>query len=141
MPKRNIKISYEEPATQENQAITVKKPKKNSKEVKEVKTKEIPLHFEEVLEKIKEMRLTIASSAPVDLVGAECLPDRNVDVETFRFQTLISVMLSSQTKDEQTVYFLNVFRLLFRRLRFDVCKHMDLQLIIFVLPVKKRLTK
>ena len=40
--------------------------------------------------------------APVDLCGAEALVDRSADVATQRFQILVSVMLSSQTKDEIT---------------------------------------
>ena len=47
---------------------------------------------------IKEMRSK--RDAPVDSMGAECCPDANEEPKVFRYQALISLMLSSQTKDE-----------------------------------------
>lgn len=47
---------------------------------------------------IKELRRD--RSAPVDLFGAEVLPEKSVSAEVRRFQTLIALMLSSQTTDE-----------------------------------------
>ncbi|CAK9300437.1 unnamed protein product, partial [Gordionus sp. m RMFG-2023] len=41
-------------------------------------------------------------NAPVDKYGAECLSDKKLDSKTQRFQTLVALMLSSQTKDQIT---------------------------------------
>ena len=38
--------------------------------------------------------------APVDSQGTEHVSDKNADPAVFRYQTLIGLMLSSQTKDE-----------------------------------------
>ncbi|KAG4303549.1 hypothetical protein PCK1_000067 [Pneumocystis canis] len=57
--------------------------------------KESPEHWETVYYKIKEMRETIAANAPVDTMGCDMAADK----DTNRLQTLISLMLSSQTKD------------------------------------------
>ena len=40
--------------------------------------------------------------APVDTMGAEALPEKNVPKEVFEYQVLISLALSSKTKDEKT---------------------------------------
>eukprot|EP01097_Dermamoeba_algensis_P009197 TRINITY_DN638_c0_g1_i2.p1 TRINITY_DN638_c0_g1~~TRINITY_DN638_c0_g1_i2.p1 ORF type:complete len:232 (-),score=29.32 TRINITY_DN638_c0_g1_i2:44-739(-) len=40
--------------------------------------------------------------APVDTMGCECLADKSEDPKVFRFQVLVSLMLSSQTKDQIT---------------------------------------
>jgi len=47
---------------------------------------------------IHEMRLK--NKAPVDEMGCEALPGKDESPEAKRFQTLIALMLSSQTKDE-----------------------------------------
>ena len=38
--------------------------------------------------------------APVDSQGAECCPDKGAEPKVYRYQSLIGLMLSSQTKDE-----------------------------------------
>ncbi|PIO60976.1 hypothetical protein TELCIR_17516 [Teladorsagia circumcincta] len=43
-----------------------------------------------------------SSDAPVDTMGCHKLPDPLASPKTFRFQTLVALMLSSQTKDEVT---------------------------------------
>jgi endonuclease-3 len=40
--------------------------------------------------------------APVDVIGAAALPDPSAQPKVQRYQVLISLMLSSQTRDEQT---------------------------------------
>lgn len=50
--------------------------------------------------KLKEMRKDII--APVDKYGCDKLSEKTNDMKVFRFQTLISCMLSSRTKDEVT---------------------------------------
>jgi endonuclease III len=42
------------------------------------------------------------TEAPVDVVGCEMLGDQAAEPHVFRFQTLVALMLSSQTKDETT---------------------------------------
>jgi endonuclease-3 len=59
-----------------------------------------PSNWEQVYDLTKKMRLQIP--APVDTMGCERLADENESPKTQRFQTLISLMLSSQTKDTVT---------------------------------------
>ncbi|KJE93695.1 endonuclease III-like protein 1 [Capsaspora owczarzaki ATCC 30864] len=60
----------------------------------------IPSHFLEQLTNIQEMRA--ARNAPVDVMGCERLADTTSSPETYRYQVLLSLMLSAQTKDEIT---------------------------------------
>ncbi|KAJ2356988.1 alpha,alpha-trehalase nth1 [Coemansia sp. RSA 2618] len=53
-----------------------------------------------VLDRIKEYRA--AHEAPVDTVGCEALSEEEKDPKLRRFRTLVSLMLSAQTKDEVT---------------------------------------
>ncbi|CAC9696227.1 endonuclease III homologue, putative [Plasmodium sp. DRC-Itaito] len=57
-------------------------------------------HFLLTYNKLKEMRKDII--APVDKYGCDKLSEKTNDMRVFRFQTLISCMLSSRTKDEVT---------------------------------------
>ncbi|ODQ78631.1 hypothetical protein BABINDRAFT_162341 [Babjeviella inositovora NRRL Y-12698] len=60
-----------------------------------------PPHWEEIYSHVSAMRSKIV--APVDTMGCERLPERVAGKTTprnFRFQLLISLMMSSQTKDE-----------------------------------------
>ncbi|KNG73938.1 endonuclease III [Plasmodium falciparum IGH-CR14] len=57
-------------------------------------------HFLLTYNKLKEMRKDII--APVDKYGCDKLSEKTNDMKVFRFQTLISCMLSSRTKDEVT---------------------------------------
>ncbi|MCJ1317022.1 DNA N-glycosylase and apurinic/apyrimidinic (AP) lyase [Xylographa vitiligo] len=59
-----------------------------------------PAHWEEVYEAVREMRKRVL--APVDTMGCESLADEGLSVRDQRFQTLIALMLSSQTKDTTT---------------------------------------
>jgi len=59
-----------------------------------------PEHWQEVWTKIEDMRKK--QPAPVDTMGCSVLADKTVDAKVFRYQVLISLMLSSQTKDEIT---------------------------------------
>ncbi|KAJ9636225.1 alpha,alpha-trehalase nth1 [Coniosporium apollinis] len=61
---------------------------------------EPPPHWEEVYNLTKEMRSKVL--APVDTMGCECLADGQRSPRDQRFQTLIGLMLSSQTKDTVT---------------------------------------
>ncbi|CAG8468088.1 13418_t:CDS:2 [Cetraspora pellucida] len=62
-----------------------------------------PHSWEEVYQSIKDYRKTIV--APVDTMGCERLAEEPNDIitpQTSRFQSLIALMLSSQTKDQVT---------------------------------------
>ncbi|KAK4874433.1 hypothetical protein RN001_013793 [Aquatica leii] len=59
-----------------------------------------PEHWEEVLKNLREMRKDF--DAPVDTMGCDQCPDEAASPQDKRFQTLLSLMLSSQTKDQVT---------------------------------------
>ncbi|KZS98817.1 DNA glycosylase [Sistotremastrum niveocremeum HHB9708] len=59
-----------------------------------------PPKWEETYSEIKRMRETMV--APVDTMGCDRLGDEEPEPKNQRFTTLISLMLSSQTKDEVT---------------------------------------
>jgi len=59
-----------------------------------------PENWQEVWSKIEVMRKK--QPAPVDSMGCSVLADNTLDPKVFRYQVLISLMLSSQTKDEMT---------------------------------------
>jgi endonuclease-3 len=61
---------------------------------------EPPPNWEEIYALTREMRNE--NVAPVDTMGCESLADRSASPRDQRFQTLISLMLSSQTKDTVT---------------------------------------
>ena len=56
-----------------------------------------PKDWEKVYSLVEELRAD--RTAPVDSNGAEALPQRNLGDKVYRFQVLIALMLSSQTKD------------------------------------------
>ncbi|CRH00985.1 endonuclease III homologue, putative [Plasmodium relictum] len=62
-------------------------------------------HFLLTYNKIKEMRKNII--APVDKYGCNKLSEKTDDLKVYRFQTLISCLLSSRTKDEVTAMVMN----------------------------------
>lgn len=61
---------------------------------------EPPANWEEIYALTREMRNE--NAAPVDTMGCESLADRSRTPRDQRFQTLIALMLSSQTKDTVT---------------------------------------
>ncbi|RPA89803.1 DNA glycosylase [Choiromyces venosus 120613-1] len=77
--------------------IGQRKPRgKKVKDEQDVKV-EAPENWEEMYEKLREMRKKV--KAPVDTMGCERLGDKAATPKLRRFHTLISLMLSSQTKD------------------------------------------
>ncbi|XP_076171543.1 nth-like DNA glycosylase 1 [Ptiloglossa arizonensis] len=69
----------------------------------EIKTEEnnwMPLNWETILENIKEMRKH--RTAPVDEMGCHKCADPKASAKVSRFQSLMALMLSSQTKDQVT---------------------------------------
>jgi endonuclease-3 len=61
---------------------------------------EPPANWEEIYTLTRQMRNE--NVAPVDTMGCESLADRNRTPRDQRFQTLVALMLSSQTKDTVT---------------------------------------
>ncbi|XP_075230730.1 nth-like DNA glycosylase 1 isoform X2 [Lycorma delicatula] len=70
------------------------------KKVKVEKVKWVPENWEEVLKNIREMRKD--QSAPVDDMGCHKTMDETASPKEKRYQALVSLMLSSQTKDQTT---------------------------------------
>ncbi|XP_011691749.1 PREDICTED: endonuclease III-like protein 1 [Wasmannia auropunctata] len=60
----------------------------------------MPSNWETILENIREMRKH--ETAPVDTMGCHKCSDPNADPAVSRYQSLIALMLSSQTKDQVT---------------------------------------
>lgn len=60
----------------------------------------MPPNWETVLENIKEMRKQ--KTAPVDTMGCHKCADPNASPMVSRYQSLVALMLSSQTKDQVT---------------------------------------
>ena len=57
-----------------------------------------PKGWREQYQIVQELRAIL--DAPVDEFGSEALPERNVPPAVFRYQVLIALMLSSQTRDQ-----------------------------------------
>ena len=57
----------------------------------------VPVHWEQQLNNIKQMRKN--RTAPVDEMGCDKCADRSAENSIFRFQTLVSLILSTQTRD------------------------------------------
>jgi len=95
-------------STTEPKKATVSKSTKSqstkpqSKQVGE--SSQPPPNFERMYELIEEMRGPggKAADAPVDTMGCALLGSRTAEPRTFRFQTLVALMLSAQTKDTVT---------------------------------------
>ncbi|XP_078520301.1 endonuclease III-like protein 1 isoform X2 [Lissotriton helveticus] len=90
--KKSLTVAYESQPNEGNgkdpTASDLKKPKWEPKD------------WREQLENIQEMRK--GKDAPVDEMGAEKCFDRTAAPEVMRYQVLLSLMLSSQTKDQVT---------------------------------------
>lgn len=88
-----------EPAKLSKRPLKVKKEEDDGPpEKKQLKWE--PLLWRETMANIREMRLKFP--APVDTMGCEKCADDNVDDKTRRYHCLLSLMLSSQTKDQIT---------------------------------------
>ncbi|XP_011313790.1 endonuclease III-like protein 1 [Fopius arisanus] len=60
----------------------------------------VPNNWQKTLDLIKEMRKD--NTAPVDQMGCHKCSDKKASPPVFRFQSLLALMLSSQTKDQVT---------------------------------------
>ncbi|ORX59160.1 DNA glycosylase [Piromyces finnis] len=124
--RKHIKIEVEEENTQDNKDQKIKNLKnikiekdnkiKRGKIVKAEDTvinkattkkgdncknsKSKPKYWLDTLNEIKKYRME--NEAPVDTQGCERLADEDLPPKQYRYQVLISLMLSSQTKDQTT---------------------------------------
>lgn len=60
----------------------------------------VPENWKQVLDNVRTMRQE--TEAPVDTMGCDKCPDHSLPDKVVRYQLLVSLMLSSQTKDEVT---------------------------------------
>lgn len=81
---------------------TIKKSKNNTYDIEDIVTPSVarPVNWEETLDCIRKMRK--AGDAPVDTMGCDQCMEKDSPPAVMRFQALISLMLSSQTKDQVT---------------------------------------
>lgn len=86
-----IKIQCDEDAKEENEILST-----GSKD----NGNWMPKNWEALLKNIREMRKD--ETAPVDEMGCHKCADTNVSKPIFRYQSLLALMLSSQTKDQVT---------------------------------------
>lgn len=91
-------VTFSPPSTKE------RKVRKPARQVKNEETGEVEIHppkdWEEVYNVVMEMRTNgIAKNSVVDTMGCDKLGQRELGPKIRRFQTLIALMLSSQTKD------------------------------------------
>ncbi|KAK3089665.1 hypothetical protein FSP39_005465 [Pinctada imbricata] len=93
--KEKIEISYEGPST-----LVHIKQDPDIQNVESTKVKKEPLLWHEQLMNIQEMRKF--ADAPVDSMGCDVISDERACPEVYRYQVLVSLMLSSQTKDQVT---------------------------------------
>ncbi|KAI1380790.1 DNA glycosylase [Hypoxylon crocopeplum] len=105
-PRRTIKTEVLE--TKEKIAVTKNQPRRQRKPARKTvdddtgETKvSAPSDWEEMYDAVKKMRAPggVAANAAVDTMGCERLAETSASPRDQRFQTLIALMLSSQTKD------------------------------------------
>ncbi|XP_060116943.1 endonuclease III-like protein 1 [Heteronotia binoei] len=89
--RRKLHVAYEAPASSDGEKSTETEAKKQKWE---------PKNWQRQLDNIREMRK--ARDAPVDQMGAEKCFDSEAPPKVKRYQVLLSLMLSSQTKDQVT---------------------------------------
>ncbi|KAF2887718.1 hypothetical protein ILUMI_18455, partial [Ignelater luminosus] len=97
--RQHLEVEYDEDLVKDNKIK--KESKEESVDANTSKgSSRMPPNWKEVLQNLQEMRKE--QDAPVDTMGCEQCPDEKASPEDKRFQTLISLMLSSQTKDQVT---------------------------------------
>ncbi|KAI1408499.1 putative DNA repair protein NTG1 [Hypoxylon sp. FL1857] len=103
-PRRTIKIKKEE-EIETKEAAAPRRQRKPARKTVDANTGDAkvtaPSDWEEMYDAVKAMRSPggVASNAAVDTMGCERLAETSANPRDQRFQTLIALMLSSQTKD------------------------------------------
>jgi len=93
---KDIKIEKCEIKNENMEQSRIRNSPQNDKDKKQW----MPPNWEIIFENIKEMRKH--KTAPVDAMGCQKCADPNANPIVFRYQSLIALMLSSQTKDQVT---------------------------------------
>lgn len=83
----HVKVEYDDVRGGEGAGMTVPPSKPDPR---------LPTHWREHYDNIKTMRE--GRNAPVDTMGCEALADPDAEPKVQRYQTLVALMLSSQTK-------------------------------------------
>ncbi|KAJ6500770.1 DNA glycosylase [Mycena sanguinolenta] len=108
-PKKRVKIESTQDGSSISGEVSQSPPKRPSKSPQKSKTvykkalvtpHAVPSRWREVYDCIKEMRSQI--SAPVDTMGCHMAQRYETEPKNKRFVTLVSLMLSPQTKDQVT---------------------------------------
>ncbi|KAH9498386.1 hypothetical protein Btru_008142, partial [Bulinus truncatus] len=105
-PQSSVKTELKDETCTENQPYEelLSANNKNQEDcldsVSQNKSEWQPPKWLEQLRNITEMRKS--RDAPVDTMGCDVISDSNASPEVFRYQVLLSLMLSSQTKDQVT---------------------------------------
>jgi endonuclease-3 len=111
--KTTIKTETEESLTfSPSPTKNVSRIRKPARQIKNEETGEITIHppndWAELYSVMKVMRTTgAATNAAVDTMGCERMAQKHVSPKVKRFQTLIALMLSSQTKDTTNAVAMN----------------------------------
>ncbi|XP_076279873.1 nth-like DNA glycosylase 1 [Lasioglossum baleicum] len=98
-----VTIKYEETGSEDQvkkQDVKIENLKIAKEEITMDENKWMPANWETTLENIKEMRKY--ETAPVDEMGCHKCADPKAPAKLSRYQSLIALMLSSQTKDQVT---------------------------------------
>lgn len=98
--KAGVKIEEPDDTTPGHARKTKRQPAKEVKSEDGSVKVEPPPNWEEMYSVTAEIRR--ANPAPVDTMGCESLAENGISERDQRFQTLVSLMLSSQTKDTVT---------------------------------------
>lgn len=98
----NMEVSVDGKSVKTEECEIKDKNAKQAADSKKTKAEEqwMPSNWETILENIKEMRKY--ETAPVDEMGCHKCADPNASPSVSRYQSLIALMLSSQTKDQVT---------------------------------------
>ncbi|KAF6203527.1 hypothetical protein GE061_001858 [Apolygus lucorum] len=93
--RKPVKVKLEE-----EDITTSPKVAKTERKMLEVNCDWFPANWEKTLDNIRKMRKEV--EAPVDSMGCDMCHDKTTSPKIQRYQILVSLMLSSQTKDQVT---------------------------------------
>jgi endonuclease-3 len=98
-PKSPKTPQKQKPSTQEQKRKTPKSKTTSGRKRQRIEPGSLPLpkNYELVYPLVEELRAD--RTAPLDTDGGEALPERHLGDKVYRYQVLIALMLSSQTKD------------------------------------------
>eukprot|EP00796_Vickermania_ingenoplastis_P000652 gene653-369_t len=105
IPPGSIFTSFAAMKRHASQLVWFRYLQKSGREDMAPKPFQPPGNWAELFTRLEKYRKTFR--APVDTIGCHCLHDPNAPRSIQRFQTLIALMLSSQTKDEVTAEAMN----------------------------------